>query len=134
MPSAGGRLQRCYRLRVQSAESILDPATIVRLKAFAERVARPGEELIARLIDIFVTDSGTRFIDCGTAWRANDFSVAGRAAHTIKGSASNLGANHVVEAARVIEEACEAGVAVDDGMLVALRTALDEAHTALRAL
>jgi len=119
---------------VQTTDPILDPATIGRLKALAESVARPGEDLIARLIEIFVTDSGTRFVDCGTAWRAEDFVVAGRAAHTIKGSASNLGANHVVEAARVIEEACKASAAVNDAMLAALKTALDEAHAALRTL
>jgi len=119
---------------VDTAEPVLDAVTVARLRTLAASVARPGEDLIARLVDIFITDSRTRLADCRAAWHADDHVVAGRAAHTIKGSASNLGAHRVVEAARVIEEACKVGAPVDDAMLVALDAALVEAHDALRAL
>lgn len=116
------------------SEHVLDVATVTRLRALAESVARPGEHLIARLVEIFTTDSRTRLVDCRAAWHADDHIVAGRAAHTIKGSAGNLGAHRVVEAARVIEEACKAGAPVNDDMLATLDSALVEAHDALRAL
>ncbi len=116
------------------SEPILDAATVARLHVLADNIARPGENLIARLVDIFVTDSRTRFVECCAAWRAEDVIVAGRAAHTIKGSASNLGANHVAAAARVIEQVCKEGVAVDEAMLTDLDAALVEAHAALRSL
>ena len=115
-------------------EPVLDSATVARLRQLAESVARPGEDLIGRLVDIFVTDSRTRFTDCGRAWREADHVVAGRAAHTIKGSASNLGANRVVAAAKVIEEACRMAADVDETQLAELDAALVEAHAALRAL
>ena len=38
-------------------EPVLDSATVARLRQLAESVARPGEDLIGRLVDIFVTDS-----------------------------------------------------------------------------
>ena len=60
--------------------------------------------------------------------------VAGRAAHTSKGAASNLGATRVVAAARIIEESCQVAGAVDDEALVVLDNALIEAGLALRAL
>lgn len=115
-------------------EPVLDSATVARLRQLADSVARPGEDLIARLVDIFVTDSRTRFNECAACWRTGDHVVAGRAAHTIKGSASNLGANRVVVGARTIEDACRNGAPVDEAALTALDAALVEAHAALREL
>ena len=119
---------------MEAIAPVLDSATVARLQHLAETVSRPGEDLIGRLVDIFVDDSRTRFVECGHACRAGDHVVAGRAAHTSKGAASNLGATRVVAAARIIEESCQVAGAVDDEALVVLDNALIEAGLALRAL
>jgi HPt (histidine-containing phosphotransfer) domain-containing protein len=119
---------------VNSPDLVLDSAAIARLRHLAETVAQPGEDLIAQLVDIFVNDSRSRLEALTAAWRAGDAAVACRAAHTIKGSAANLGASRVVLLSRAIEQLCRDQAVCDEVALESLRVALDEAWAALRAL
>jgi two-component system sensor histidine kinase/response regulator len=119
---------------VNASDLVLDAAAIGRLRHLAEAVAQPGEDLIGQLVGIFVEDSRTRFAELAAAWRRGDSAVACRAAHTIKGSAANLGASRVVLLARAIEQLCRDDAACDEVALESLRVALDEAWAALRAL
>lgn len=119
---------------MNSSEIVLDAAAIARLRHLAETVAQPGEDLIGQLVGIFVNDSRTRFAELAAAWRRGDSAVACRAAHTIKGSAANLGAQRVVLLGRAIEQLCHDEAPCDEVALESLRVALDEAWAALRAL
>ena len=119
---------------MNAPDLVLDGAAIARLRHLAETVAQPGEDLVAQLVGIFVNDSRTRFHELTTAWRAGDTAVSCRAAHTIKGSAANLGATRVVLLGRAIEQLCRDQAPCDEVALESLRVALDEAWAALQAL
>ncbi len=110
---------------------VLDPAAIERLRALAVAVARPGEDICGHLTTLFTEDSAARLVSLREAWAAGRTADAARAAHTIKGSAANVGAVRVVEAALAVE-AATAG-SVDDGLVQRLSDELERSWVALRS-
>lgn len=112
-------------------DTILDPATLERLRALAVAVARPGEDILGHLARLFIEDSGQRLTALRAAWAAGKADDAARAAHTIKGAAANVGAVRVVKAAVAVEAACRG--AVDEALVADLEGALHASWAALRA-
>jgi HPt (histidine-containing phosphotransfer) domain-containing protein len=100
---------------------VLDPAIVEQLRM----LARAGNsELLARLEVAFARDTPTRLAALRSAIANGDHDAVAFNAHTLKGSAANLGAIHVVAACKAIEGAAESAGAED---IEPLAEALDEA-------
>jgi two-component system, sensor histidine kinase and response regulator len=96
-------LDRAIRRRPLSlkSEAVLDPVCIAGLKELRE----PGQpDPLAELTDLFNRESAAcvQRIEHGLA--ARDSNGASRAAHSLKGSASNLGANQLAGTCAAIEQ------------------------------
>ncbi|MDP2344304.1 MAG: Hpt domain-containing protein [Deltaproteobacteria bacterium] len=87
---------------------VLDPIALERLRSLADAVARPGEDVLGHLVQIFVEDSDARLQVLEKACTDGETAAGARAAHNIKGAAANMGALRVVAAAVVVERACRA--------------------------
>ena len=102
----------------------------------ADMRRRLGEddELIAAVIGIFLDDYPDRLRAIDAAAGAHDLEALRREAHTLKGSASNLSAVEVVEAAAALEEsAASGGPAAVVSQVAILSVATEQLAIALRA-
>jgi HPt (histidine-containing phosphotransfer) domain-containing protein len=68
-----------------------------------------GDELLAKLIDLFRDYVGGRIAAAKTALQQGDITGVQDAVHPVKSSAANLGAQHVREIARQIEQLAKTG-------------------------
>lgn len=109
-------------------QPVLDPATWASLRAIDDDGA-----FLDEVIDLFVVDARPRVERVRTALLAGDRQVAQAAAHSLRGSAGNIGATAVSSLAKDIEHALGAGHAVEPGAADALEVALDLAIQALTA-
>lgn len=64
-------------------------------------------EFIRELITIYLADTPKQLIQLEEALNRQDAAVATRAAHTMKGSSSNFGAEQLARMAHEIEAACK---------------------------
>ncbi len=113
-------------------EPVLDPEAIAALQAVGEG---DGGAFFRELVDIFLADTPQRLAEAETALAAGDFATAGRAVHSIKGSAGNFGASGLSRLAFQAESEAKAERA--DGMravLPALRGEFARVEAALREL
>lgn len=88
----------------------LDPVVVARLRALTTSVARPGEDLPGHVVSLFRSEGARLANELRTAWREGRLDDARRYAHTIKGSAKNVGATAAAAAAA----RAEAAVGADD--------------------
>lgn len=63
-----------------------------------------GEEFVVEIIGIFTEDTPTRIKELHTSFAASDTGAFVRAAHSIKGSSSNLGAENLRTLAETLEQ------------------------------
>jgi HPt (histidine-containing phosphotransfer) domain-containing protein len=105
----------------------VDPETLQMLAELQE----PGEpDLLRELITLFLRDTPERMDAARAALASLDFETAGRAAHSVKGSAANLGANQLQALAGTAEAAARDQ---DATALTAALAALDEEFARVRA-
>jgi HPt (histidine-containing phosphotransfer) domain-containing protein len=85
-----------------SADSIINPEAIQALRELS-----PGDdgEFLRELITIYLTDTPKQIQQLEEALIRQDATVVTRAAHTIKGSSGNFGAEEFARLARDIETA-----------------------------
>jgi HPt (histidine-containing phosphotransfer) domain-containing protein len=97
---------------------------------------RVGRETLARkMIDLFLTSAPDRAASIRGAHAAGDLVTAGRAAHSLKPSAGQLGAMALQSVCQQIEDAAAAGDSESVRLLLpALTAELDAAEAWLRAL
>lgn len=83
-------------------KTVLDPTSLAALNAIS-----PGDDgaFLKELMGIFLADTPSRLVDLENSTAANDLSGIIRAAHSIKGAASNFGAHELCDLARRIEAA-----------------------------
>jgi HPt (histidine-containing phosphotransfer) domain-containing protein len=84
---------------------------VARLRALTTSVARPGEDLPGHLVSLFRSEGDRLANELRTAWREGRLDDARRYAHTLKGSARNVGATAAAEAAARAEAAVGAHAA-----------------------
>lgn len=78
----------------------VDPEVLQMLADLQE----PGEpDLLSELVTLFLRDTPERLDALHRALEAGDFETASRAAHSLKGSASNLGAGGLQSMAAIAE-------------------------------
>jgi HPt (histidine-containing phosphotransfer) domain-containing protein len=90
------------------------------------------DELISDLLDLFLEDYPARIDAIADAIKSGDAVAARRAAHSLKGSASNVSAYRVVEAAAVLESSAERGETNLDTKFTSLAAEVDALARELR--
>ena len=81
-----------------SNQSCIDEAAIAQIREIG------GNELLVKLIDLFVEYVGGRLVAARCAVQQDNIDAVRDAVHPIKSSAANLGARHVREIAQQIEQ------------------------------
>lgn len=112
--------------------SVIDPQAIENLRAL-----NPGDddEFLREIAGIFLEDTPQRIAELDRSLAAADLATFTRAAHSIKGSSSNLGANLLRAAAEKLETQVRTAGLGDVAALVAeVKTEYARAQSALAAL
>ena len=110
--------------------SLIDPEAIENLRAL-----NPGDndEFLREIITIFLEDTPQRIAELDRSVAANDIPTFTRAAHSIKGSSSNLGTLRLRELAGKLEhDSRENGLSAISADLAATKTEFANAQAALR--
>jgi HPt (histidine-containing phosphotransfer) domain-containing protein len=107
---------------------LLDPAVWESLRSLDDDPA-----FLDELIDLFIDDAMPRAERVRTALAVGDLAAARAAAHSIRGTAGNIGATRVAAMATDIEHDLEAGVSVTADRADHLHTALQHVVTELQA-
>ena len=111
---------------------VIDPQSIENLRAL-----NPGDndEFLREIAGIFFEDTPLRIAELDESLPAGDVTKFARAAHSIKGSSSNLGAVALRSAAEKLEHQARSQGLADVAALVAeVKTEFARAEAALRAL
>jgi HPt (histidine-containing phosphotransfer) domain-containing protein len=126
-------LNRAIRRRpaIEKADMVLDPICIAGLKELRE----PGQaDPLAELTELFnrEADACVQKMESGLA--QHDTNATARAAHSLKGSASNLGANRLAaECARLEQNAKSAEWTTADIQLQEIKAQLERVRESLKA-
>ena len=110
----------------------LDPEAIANLRALGDE---GDDTFLKEIIGIYLEDTPLRLADLRTAAAGGDASLYTRAAHTIKGSSSNVGAMQVRAIAEKLEHRSKSEPhAALQPLLAELEAAFTRAATELRKL
>jgi HPt (histidine-containing phosphotransfer) domain-containing protein len=94
---------------------VLDPAVIASLR----RLTPPGEpDVLVEVLRLFLDEVPRRIERLRAARAAGNLAEVHRAAHSLKGSAGNIGAHAMAEVCRQLEERGKAGDLEGTGHLV----------------
>lgn len=115
-----------------SSASILNPEAIQALR----ELGPDGDSAFLReLIDIYLTDTPKQLIQLEEALARQDATIVVRAAHTIKGSSGNFGAEDFASLAKQIESAGKANnLAAAAALMPEFKRRFDQVAVALKAL
>jgi HPt (histidine-containing phosphotransfer) domain-containing protein len=97
-----------------SGTPVIDDVVIARLFQLRDQVARPGEDVLGELLDLFVQDTRVRLATIRSALASGDAEARRLAAHALKGSAGNVGASRVARLAASVEKGGATAAQVDD--------------------
>ena len=114
------------------AESVIDPQSIENLRALNPD---DNDEFLREIAGIFFEDTPQRIAELDQSLAAGDVAKFTRAAHSIKGSSSNLGAMVLRTAAEKLEQHARSRGLADIGELLAtVKTEFNRAQAELTAL
>ncbi len=83
--------------------ALLDPAAFQRLRAWG------GDELLGKIVSLFLEHAPTRLAEVETGLAEGDLERVERGAHALKSSAANLGGTALQQVCTRLEAAAEAG-------------------------
>ncbi len=110
----------------------IDPEALENLKALNPD---DGDGFLKELVDIFLSDTPSRIVDLRSSLVSGDLILFTRSAHSIKGSASNLGAEPLRAISGKLEhQAKTEGLAGIEPLVVELETVFAAAHAELKRL
>jgi HPt (histidine-containing phosphotransfer) domain-containing protein len=114
------------------AESVIDPQCIANLRALNPD---DNDEFLREIAAIFFEDTPRRITELDESLVAGDLPKFTRAAHSIKGSSSNLGARELQAAAEKLEHHARInGMANVTELVSAIRAEFARAQAELTAL
>lgn len=90
----------------EATPPVYDPAA---LEALREVSPDDGGAFLRELVEIFLHDTPVRLAEIAAALSAGDAPALTRAAHSIKGSAGNFGAEQLAAVSRAIEQHAKSG-------------------------
>ena len=112
--------------------AVIDPQSIENLRALNPD---DNDEFLREIAGIFIEDTPQRIAELEQSLSAGDLTKFTRAAHSIKGSSSNLGAMALRAAAEKLEHHARAEGFTDVGVLLSnLKAEFDRAQVALTTL
>lgn len=115
-----------------SDKIILDPQALEALRALG---TDGGSDFVREIAAIFLEDTPQRILELDQSMEAKDAARFVRAAHSIKGSAANMGATDLRVAAESLELAVKAGgLAPAPEMLAGLKGEYQRTEAAVKAL
>ena len=109
----------------------LDPETIASIRALS---GDEGDDFLREIIGIFLEDTPLRFAEMDEALRSGDAAKLARAAHSIKGSSSNVGALNLRTEAEALEQKSHHGLEGAAEGVARLRQEFERTKLALNAL
>lgn len=112
--------------------SILDANAIQNLRTLGDEM--DDDSFLKEVVDIYLTDTPKRLTEIHACLVSGDQTTFNRAAHSIKGSSSNLGTIKVIGAARRLEEKSKESLENLEADIAELVSAFAEAKAALEAL
>ncbi|HRI80795.1 MAG TPA: Hpt domain-containing protein [Opitutaceae bacterium] len=115
-----------------SLPPVIDPQALDNLRAL-----NPGDndEFLRELAAIFLEDTPKRITELDASLAAGDSGIFTRAAHSIKGSAANLGAMRLRAAADKLEHySRKEGLTAVDEMVAAIKAEFTQAAAELKRL
>lgn len=112
--------------------SILDPEAINNLRALGDEME--DDTFLKEVIDIYISDTPKRLEEIRECLASGDAVRLARAAHSIKGSSSNLGASKVITLAKSIEQQAKESLDNLEDDIAALEASYLEVKSALEAL
>ena len=101
----------------------LDPAALERLQRLG------GPAFVVKMISLFLSYTAEKIAEARAAQLAGDLAGVAKAAHPLKSSAANVGADHMQELARRLETL--AGQGQGDG-LASLVGELEQSYAAIK--
>ena len=111
---------------------VIDPQSIENLRALNPD---DNDEFLREIAGIFFEDTPLRIVELEESLQAGDAAKFTRAAHSIKGSSSNLGAMALRAAAEKLEhQARTDGLGNVAALMASVKTEFDRAHAALTTL
>jgi HPt (histidine-containing phosphotransfer) domain-containing protein len=109
----------------------IDPSVIERLR----QLTPPGEpDVLREILDVFLAEVPRRIETLKAAWRSRSATDVQRAAHSLKGSSGNIGADAMFEVCRQIDERAKAGDLRIDALVAALDAEYVRVDKAIRDL
>jgi HPt (histidine-containing phosphotransfer) domain-containing protein len=88
------------------AQPVLDPAVVESLR----QLTPPGEpDVLKEVLELFLEDVPGRIERLRAGWQGGDAVAVQRAAHSLKGSAGNIGATGLLEVCRQLDELGRSG-------------------------
>ena len=98
-----------------ASQPVLDPTVIETLR----QLTVPGEpDVLAEVLKLFLEEAPTRIAKLRNAWETRDIQSVQRLAHSLKGSAGNIGATTLFEICKQLDSSGRPGVVVDTGSLI----------------
>ena len=88
------------------ASTVLDPSVIDTLR----QLTVPGEpDVLAEVLQLFLDEGPSRLGKLRNAWAARNIQEVQRVAHSLKGSAGNIGATAMFEICKALDDAGRLG-------------------------
>lgn len=115
-----------------SDQPIIDPEAIENLRMLGDEDG--DDSFLREVIEIFVSDTPVRLAELGSSLAASDQTTFTRAAHSIKGSSSNVGAVQLCALAKQLENDSRESLSGLEPRIAELTAAFEEAKVALQAL
>ena len=115
-----------------SAIPIIDQDAIENLRSLGDEEG--DDSFLREVIEIFVNDTPVRIEELKSSLSRGDQTTFIRAAHSIKGSSSNVGAQRLCEMAKSLEADARVNFSGLGERIASLQVVFAEAKTALEAL
>ena len=96
----------CAKMHAPTETSAIDPKSLAELRGLP---GDDGEDLLLRIIEMFLEDAPQALSDLRVALAAGDARAVLRIAHTVKGSGAYFGAHQFQELCNAMETAGKAG-------------------------
>jgi len=110
---------------------VLDSAVVSGLR----ELTPPGEpDVLADVLNIFLVEVPLRMDRLRNAWAAGDIEEVRRAAHSLKGSAGNIGARRLYEVCRQLEAQGTSGARAGSALVDALGVEFGKVEVEIRRL
>ena len=115
-----------------SAAPVLDPSVLAKLR----QLTVPGEpDVLGEVLTLFLEEVPPRIARLRNAWASGNIEEMQRAAHSLKGSAGNIGASGMFDVCRQLDGLSRSGSLESAATLVdALDAEFDKVQTEIRRL